>query len=68
MGKYTELLDLGIRIASRFQSHCPQTARMYYHPPPPARQDHHHHRAATANGEDVRGTDTINFIMYTVVS
>lgn len=69
MGKYTELLDLGVRIASRFQSHCPQTARMYYHPPPPARQGHHHHdTAAAANGEDVRGTDTINFIMYTVVS
>lgn len=70
MGKYTELLDLGFRIASRFQSHCPQTARMYYHPPP-APQDHHHHDhhgAAAANGEDVRGSDTINFILYTVVS
>lgn len=33
MGKYTEILDAGIRIASRFHSHCPQTARMYYHPP-----------------------------------
>ncbi|KAL2932593.1 Exosome complex exonuclease RRP44 [Bienertia sinuspersici] len=35
MGKYTELLDAGVRIAARFHSHCPQTARMYYHPPPP---------------------------------
>ncbi|KMT18806.1 hypothetical protein BVRB_2g029150 [Beta vulgaris subsp. vulgaris] len=34
MGKYTELLDVGVRIAARFHSHCPQTARMYYHPPP----------------------------------
>ncbi|CAO2817379.1 unnamed protein product [Amaranthus hypochondriacus] len=35
MSKYTELFDAGIRIAARFHSHCPQTARMYYHPPPP---------------------------------
>nr|GLL40916.1 uncharacterized protein LOC104213716 [Ipomoea trifida]GMD62609.1 uncharacterized protein LOC104213716 [Ipomoea batatas]GMD65312.1 uncharacterized protein LOC104213716 [Ipomoea batatas]GMD71847.1 uncharacterized protein LOC104213716 [Ipomoea batatas] len=27
------ILDLGARIASRFNSHCPQTSRMYYHPP-----------------------------------
>ncbi|KAL8555362.1 hypothetical protein ACS0TY_003249 [Phlomoides rotata] len=33
MGKYAELLDLGVRMACRFHSHCPQTARMYYHPP-----------------------------------
>ncbi|KAI3981015.1 hypothetical protein MKX01_012170 [Papaver californicum] len=35
MGKYIEILDLGVRIAARFHSHCPHTARMYYHPPPP---------------------------------
>ncbi|XVE95950.1 hypothetical protein REPUB_Repub02eG0179600 [Reevesia pubescens] len=34
MGKYMELLDAGVRIAARFHSHCPQTARLYYHPPP----------------------------------
>ncbi|KAH6759758.1 hypothetical protein C2S52_009834 [Perilla frutescens var. hirtella] len=73
MGKYMEFLDLGVRIASRFQSHCPQTARMYYHPPPPARQNHHHHdggAAAADKGEAVRGhggIDTISFIMYAVV-
>lgn len=33
MGKYVELLDAGVRIAARFHSHCPQTARLYYHPP-----------------------------------
>lgn len=33
MGKCVELLDLGVRMACRFHSHCPQTARMYYHPP-----------------------------------
>ncbi|KAH6814357.1 hypothetical protein C2S51_023375 [Perilla frutescens var. frutescens] len=40
-----ELLDAGVRIACRFHSHCPQTARLYYHPP--AGHDdsgnHHHH-------------------------
>ncbi|OUZ99801.1 hypothetical protein BVC80_9065g79 [Macleaya cordata] len=33
MGKYVEMLDTGVRIVCRFQSHCPQTARMYYKPP-----------------------------------
>ena len=33
MGKYVEILDLGVRMVARFHSHCPQTARMYYHPP-----------------------------------
>nr|CAD1841732.1 unnamed protein product [Ananas comosus var. bracteatus] len=33
MGRYAELLDMGVRIAARFHSHCPQTARMYYKPP-----------------------------------
>ncbi|KAL3819798.1 hypothetical protein ACJIZ3_005703 [Penstemon smallii] len=42
MGKYVEILDLGIRIAARFHSHCPLTARLYYHPPA-AEDDHHHH-------------------------
>ncbi|KAJ8747042.1 hypothetical protein K2173_011280 [Erythroxylum novogranatense] len=39
MGKYMEILDAGVRIATRFHSHCPQTARLYYHPP--ASDDHH---------------------------
>ncbi|XP_019102410.1 PREDICTED: uncharacterized protein LOC109133495 [Camelina sativa] len=43
MGKYTEMLDLGVRIAARFHSHCPQTARLYYHPP----SDGHHHHGIT---------------------
>ncbi|KAG0481639.1 hypothetical protein HPP92_012497 [Vanilla planifolia] len=33
MAKYAELLDMGMRIAARFHSHCPHTARLYYHPP-----------------------------------
>ena len=24
---------MGVRVAARFHSHCPQTARMYYKPP-----------------------------------
>ncbi|KAF8045485.1 hypothetical protein N665_2263s0002 [Sinapis alba] len=43
MGKYTEMLDAGVRIAARFHSHCPQTARLYYHPP----SDSHHHHGVT---------------------
>ncbi|KAL4586234.1 hypothetical protein LXL04_010869 [Taraxacum kok-saghyz] len=47
MGKYTEILD-AFRIACRFHSHCPQTARMYYHPP----ADNHSHggNLKTMNG------------------
>ncbi|KAJ8461669.1 hypothetical protein OPV22_034595 [Ensete ventricosum] len=33
MAKYMEMLDVGVRIAARFHSHCPQTARLYYKPP-----------------------------------
>ncbi|KAI3425567.1 uncharacterized protein J3R85_010075 [Psidium guajava] len=43
MGKYVEMLDAGVRIAARFHSHCPQTARMYYHPPSNSDDPHHHH-------------------------
>ncbi|KAB5519508.1 hypothetical protein DKX38_023827 [Salix brachista] len=43
MGKYVELLDAGVRIAGRFYSHCPQTARMYYHPPSNSEDLLHHH-------------------------
>ena len=78
MGKYTELLDAGARIVSRFHSHCPQTARMYYHPPAAAPgQDNHHTAVAADNGEVVPeflasngGTqiDTTDFILYAVVS
>lgn len=41
MGKYLEILDAGVRIAARFHSHCPHTARLYYHPP--SEDLHHHH-------------------------
>ncbi|WOL18354.1 hypothetical protein Cni_G27148 [Canna indica] len=39
MAKYVELLDMGVRIAARFHSHCPQTARLYYKPPSTADVD-----------------------------
>nr|GMD69857.1 hypothetical protein Ccrd_008301 [Ipomoea batatas] len=42
MGKYVALLDAGVRMAARFNSHCPQTSRMYYHPP--AKHEPNHHR------------------------
>ncbi|KAG8391211.1 hypothetical protein BUALT_Bualt01G0164200 [Buddleja alternifolia] len=82
MGKYMELLDAGVRIACRFHSHCPQTARMYYHPPPPAHHDNHHNDGATSreaataammgrfgsNGVGARIHDTDDFILYTFAS
>ncbi|XWS59121.1 hypothetical protein CRYUN_Cryun08bG0094900 [Craigia yunnanensis] len=49
MGKYMELLDAGVRIAARFHSHCPQTARLYYHPPP-NHEAHHHHDPSLGSG------------------
>ncbi|KAI3847265.1 hypothetical protein MKX03_023940 [Papaver bracteatum] len=48
MGKYVEMLDLGVRIAARFHSHCPHTARMYYHPPNHAADLQQHHKEAIA--------------------
>ncbi|GLT37085.1 hypothetical protein SLA2020_114210 [Shorea laevis] len=47
MGKYAEMLDAGVRIAARFHSHCPHTARLYYHPPANAGDHHNQHGGAT---------------------
>uniref|UniRef100_A0A5K0UVN2 Uncharacterized protein n=1 Tax=Nymphaea colorata TaxID=210225 RepID=A0A5K0UVN2_9MAGN len=33
------MLDMGVRIAARFHSHCPQTACMYYKPPATEQSD-----------------------------
>ncbi|KAJ8761604.1 hypothetical protein K2173_004380 [Erythroxylum novogranatense] len=41
MGKYMEILDAGVRIATRFHSHLPQTTRMCYHL---SASDDHHNR------------------------
>ncbi|CAK7342582.1 unnamed protein product [Dovyalis caffra] len=48
MGKYVELLD-ALRIAGRFYSHCPQTARNFYHPPSNF-EDQGHHQHHSHNG------------------
>ncbi|KAH7527882.1 hypothetical protein FEM48_Zijuj05G0013600 [Ziziphus jujuba var. spinosa] len=42
MAKFVELLDVGVRMAARFHSHCPQTSRMYYHPPTDSSADNNH--------------------------
>ncbi|KAL3815099.1 hypothetical protein ACJIZ3_016367 [Penstemon smallii] len=74
MGKYLELLDSGIRIAYRFQSHCPQTARVYYHPPSADKDhchhlDHHHHFRGGATNEAIVGlfgsNAGVGFILWT---
>ncbi|KAL4368080.1 hypothetical protein GQ457_05G028440 [Hibiscus cannabinus] len=49
MGKYTELLDAGVRIAARFHSHCPQTGRIYYHPPNSEGRHHCYHSSTHLN-------------------
>ncbi|PIN08619.1 hypothetical protein CDL12_18807 [Handroanthus impetiginosus] len=55
MGKYMDLLEMGLRIARRFHSNCPQTARKYYHPPTGQDDSHHHHQqpdgGATKTGD-----------------
>ncbi|XAR68525.1 hypothetical protein NMG60_11003673 [Bertholletia excelsa] len=57
MGKYAEILDLGVRIAARFHSHCPHTARLYYHPPSNS-GDHHHHTQSGENEFQARVQDS----------
>ncbi|MCL7033770.1 hypothetical protein MKW94_023378 [Papaver nudicaule] len=49
MGKYVEMLDMGVRIAARFHSHCPHTARMYYHPPNHADLQQQQHQKEVLN-------------------
>ncbi|KAF9591868.1 hypothetical protein IFM89_008914 [Coptis chinensis] len=53
MSKYVELLDMGVRIAARFHSHCPQTARMYYHPPSNVQGNHKNNDNNQNNTSDV---------------
>uniref|UniRef100_A0A0A9CQ49 Uncharacterized protein n=1 Tax=Arundo donax TaxID=35708 RepID=A0A0A9CQ49_ARUDO len=73
MGKYVELLDMGVRIAARFHSHCPQTARMYYHPPAgaPTAGDRKGESAAAVAAAVMKqpglGFDASEIILYTVV-
>ncbi|KAI3913086.1 hypothetical protein MKX01_035661 [Papaver californicum] len=60
MGKYVEMLDLGVRIAARFHSHCPHTARMYYHPPNHADLQQHHHQKEASIMSGGGGATTSN--------
>ncbi|KAL9675871.1 hypothetical protein QQ045_004079 [Rhodiola kirilowii] len=74
MGKYVEMLDMGVRIAARFHSHCPHTARMYYHPPPA-----NHNEGGGAKHDDggsaviAKGVKNVNdvvladFVLYSLV-
>ncbi|MCL7022379.1 hypothetical protein MKW94_027200 [Papaver nudicaule] len=80
MGKYVEILDLGVRIAARFHSHCPYTARMYYHPPNHANLQQHQkevlNEASSVNNSSngicglkafgVGGVDTTEFILHSL--
>ncbi|KAB1200211.1 hypothetical protein CJ030_MR0G007842 [Morella rubra] len=43
MSKFVELIDTGVKIATRFHSHCPQTGRKFYHPPASSDDNSHHH-------------------------
>ncbi|XWS56280.1 hypothetical protein CRYUN_Cryun09bG0072400 [Craigia yunnanensis] len=78
MGKYMELLDAGVRIAARFHSHCPQTARLYYHPP--CNPEDHHHDPRLGSGsttsqvqdppttpKTAKGLDTTDLFFYSLV-
>ncbi|WCJ18545.1 hypothetical protein M5689_000889 [Euphorbia peplus] len=55
MGRYIEILDTGVRIVTRFHSHCPQTARMYYRPPSANSDDHHQIHRQCYSTNDVSG-------------
>lgn len=55
MSKYVELLDVGVRLAARFHSHCPQTARLYYHPPANSDDTHHHPHGGASGGAAATG-------------
>ncbi|KAK3417065.1 hypothetical protein EUGRSUZ_H02820 [Eucalyptus grandis] len=79
MGKYVELLDLRVRMAARFRSHCPQTARLYYHPPSNHDDHHHdhhdhdhHHSSSSGTGNGPRPDhrlkiDSTELIVYSIV-
>uniref|UniRef100_A0A7N0TWU7 Uncharacterized protein n=1 Tax=Kalanchoe fedtschenkoi TaxID=63787 RepID=A0A7N0TWU7_KALFE len=73
MGKYAEMLDMGVRIAARFYSHCPHTARMYYHPPPHPNADGKpvDEPATGKSGVGFKPVDrnqpSADFILYSVV-
>ncbi|KAA3456316.1 hypothetical protein EPI10_019250 [Gossypium australe] len=57
-----------VRIAARFHSHCPQTARLYYHPPPNSEAhpnpDANH---STPMAKVAMSLDSTHFIFYSVL-
>ncbi|KAI3852991.1 hypothetical protein MKX03_029077 [Papaver bracteatum] len=79
MGKYVEMLDLGVRIAARFHSHCPHAARMYYHPPNHASLQLHQQEVLNESPSSINsgicglkafgvgGVDTTEFILHYLV-
>ena len=75
MGKYTELLDVGVRIAARFYSHCPQTGRLYYHPPSSHTVDGSDNSVVAADKLGLRVCSTavvapardLDFILYSTI-
>ncbi|KAI3860411.1 hypothetical protein MKW98_011605 [Papaver atlanticum] len=82
MGKYIEMLDFGVRIAARFHSHCPHTARMYYHPPNHADLQLHQREVLNESPSSINssnngicglkafgvgGVDTTEFILHYLV-
>ncbi|KAF5184300.1 hypothetical protein FRX31_026113 [Thalictrum thalictroides] len=73
MSKYVELLDMGVRIAARFHSHCPQTARMYYHPPSNSTSSNGKSEVSKKmlsnswSNKAINVVDTKEFFLYTAV-
>ncbi|KAK4710905.1 hypothetical protein R3W88_005418 [Solanum pinnatisectum] len=74
MSKYVKLLDTGVRMVFRFNSHCPQTSRLYYHPPRRHDEGRHHnlqffggdggknHQIGIFGGENVFGVRFGGFV------
>lgn len=70
MGKLVEIIDQGVRIAARFHSNCPHTARKYYHPPPISDNDcRHSHGGSTMGDAGVKAIvpgGSVDIILYSV--
>ncbi|KAL5728334.1 hypothetical protein ACHQM5_001431 [Ranunculus cassubicifolius] len=67
MGKYVEILDMGVRIAVRFGAHYPQTGRTYYHPPCNTHQ-HNNTSDLLRRSKAMDGVlDTKDFFLYSAV-
>ena len=73
MRKFIEMLDAGVRIAARFHSHCPQTARLYYKPPTSNGSGRSSGGSNGSSGSITTsncrsgGVDTVTWIVYSIV-